>query len=164
MIRKETAVTSTEFRAARVEAGLSFRKAATALGVNKSTIQRWESGESPIPAFAEVVIRDIGAAWPSAGHALGRLTAAIETAFAITPTEVAQIATRPPLIATLIARLHQPESSDHLARLEPEVTELLARVPPTLPEHLPASQQAAFWVGYYQRRGGQRPAQDETAE
>lgn len=37
-------MTAAEFRQLRISAGLSFRKAAEALGVNPMTIQRYESG------------------------------------------------------------------------------------------------------------------------
>lgn len=52
------AVTPDEFRAARLEAGLSTQKqAAEALESDLRTVQRWEGGERPVPGPARVALR-----------------------------------------------------------------------------------------------------------
>ncbi|HZU77111.1 MAG TPA: helix-turn-helix transcriptional regulator [Dehalococcoidia bacterium] len=54
-------MTGPEFRARRVALGLSYRRAAAALGVSLSTIYRWEAEQRRIPALAERALRDLAA-------------------------------------------------------------------------------------------------------
>jgi transcriptional regulator with XRE-family HTH domain len=51
------AMTPDEFRARMEAAGLTERTAAEALGVNKNTVYRWLSGETPIAADKAALIR-----------------------------------------------------------------------------------------------------------
>lgn len=148
-------MTGAEFREARIDAGLSVRKAAEVLGVTSRTISRWQIDEAPIPSAVAKRIRELsrGLAQTSIGETLGRIVAILEDVAPITAVDRQRVSTEPAHLALLLRNAHRPALAERRRAIEDELTALMNDLPPTLPETLREAQQAAYWVGYYQRRG-----------
>lgn len=155
-------MTGFEFKRARIDARLSVRKAAETLGVNPSTVSRWEAGDSPIPSAAaeQIAALATGTTHPHGeiAETLGRLYAVLEWVIGgaqIGPALSSQAMTAPAMaFPQLIARAHLPEHAARLAQADAEITDLMSQipVPPGFPRVLVNAEQGAWQLGYYHRR------------
>lgn len=155
-------MTGAEFREARAAAGLSVRKAADALGVAPSTIQRWQMDESRIPSEIAARLMALAAAQPDAtARTLGRLFAVLELAMgAQAPRSVVGLLKPSPAAAfgqmfALLATKRQRDSAPYRA-YDAEIESLVGDIA-AYPPFLPSVAEADFWLGYYRRRAHRGP-------
>lgn len=150
-------MTGAEFKVARIAAGLSYRLAAEALGVALSTIQRWEAAEE-VPAAASAALAALTTASrpPDTAYVLGRVVCALERRYGRSfPNGIwTTIEARPALGLAQALRL------TGAPRRDPAIGELLALLPPELPERGTAVFMAAFWIGYWHQRAELRATAD----
>jgi transcriptional regulator with XRE-family HTH domain len=152
-------MTGQEFRDARLRAGLQIEQCATYLGVAKSTIQRWEAGESSIPSEAADAMRAMAAHdhHPSnrspaqaAAYAVGRVAAIVERASGRElPLSVRRHMDAGPLrTLAVLGRLAAqcPAAQD-------EIAQVLSTVSVAALEGVHAATDTAYvWLGYYHGR------------
>lgn len=163
-------MTSAEFTRYRTGAGLSITKTATLLGVNASTIYRWEHGQSPIPSDAADTMRAHGSQAaehrdPVSVHAyrLGRLWSYLEWAVGdVTANQRIKACESPRQMYALMLKTAQRNGRDG------PVADLLAEIPSEnpFPVRWPSlSYQGDWWLGYYHARADVRaPWQGEDSE
>jgi DNA-binding transcriptional regulator YiaG len=51
-------MTGAEFKALRVKFGVGQQRFADFVGVNVSTVRRWETGDQPLPKWAAIIMRN----------------------------------------------------------------------------------------------------------
>lgn len=159
-------MTPAEFRQLRHQAGLSYRKAASELGVARSTIQRWEAGDAAIPSTAADALRRI--AYTTAEHQepnmtvayrLGRLVSLLEWVLdEESESYRLHIDTAPAQgLPPLVARAHQAAHTARRSQVQPLITDLMGTLP-DIPAHLSERESGQYWLGYYHQRGELRAA------
>lgn len=147
---------ATEFRACRVRAGLSVRKAAEELSVSASTIERWQTGAARIPADAADTIRALAGDAPLApivARALGHLYAVLERILGDdTPGNMPTLMTSSPAAAVaILMRLGREQHIAAYQAAEAKITAIMADIP-DYPDRLTGNAEGAFWLGYYNHK------------
>lgn len=149
-----------EFRTARKDAGLSYQQAAAYLGVAKSTIQRWESGDTIPSSAADALRRAAAAATAPAAWAYGEYLAvcALLAAAAGAVDEYGKLERTAIAAGTIIPTLQRRTAHwlKHLRRHAPERADVLAarlhvaeeRLLP-VPAHLSLRDQEVVIMAYH---------------
>lgn len=153
-------MTGAEFRALRAAAGLSVRRAAEALDVAPSTIQRWQMDDAAVSAAAAARIRELAGDRDPAVAAvttLGRLYAVLErvTGRNIPPSTLTLLRARPSAATGQLFALARRRRPERYRLAEPEIEELVGDIA-AYPDIMTPALDGAFWLGYYKRRGEYR--------